>query len=76
MTERKHDMTALGSPEPYDATRMGRRQLEDGKPRQSEEEMQRAQFGPRGVPGREDPARMVPQREKKTPKDVDPGHTA
>lgn len=76
MTDRKHDMTGLGSPATYDATRQGRRQLDDGKPRQSEEDMQRAQFGPRGVPGREDPARMVPQRKKKTPTDVDPGHTA
>lgn len=75
MTERKHDMTGLGSPEIYDATKQGRRQLDDGKPRQSEEDIQRAQFGPRGVPGQADPAKMVPQRRKKTPTDVDPGHT-
>ncbi|QUS39451.1 hypothetical protein RPMA_11845 [Tardiphaga alba] len=77
MTDREHDnMTGLGSSETYDATRQGRRQLDDGKPRRSEEDMQRAQVGPRGVLGQEDPARMVPQRKKKTPTDVDPGHTA
>jgi hypothetical protein len=42
----------------------------------SEDDIQRRQFGPRGVPGAPDPAKMTPQREKKTPKDVDPGHTA
>ena len=42
----------------------------------SEEDIQRGQFGPRGVPGAPDPAKMTPQREKKTPKDVDPDHTA
>lgn len=72
----RHDMTSLGSPETYDASRMGRRQLDDGKPRASEEDIQRAQFGPRGVPGQEDPAKMTPQRKKKTPSDFDPGHTA
>jgi len=25
--------------------------------------------------GKESPAKMTPQREKRTPKDVDPGHT-
>jgi hypothetical protein len=52
------------------------RQLEDNKPRESEEDQQREQFGPRGVPGAPDPARMTPQREKKTPANSDPPHTA
>jgi hypothetical protein len=52
------------------------RQVDDGQPRQSEDDMQRAQFGPRGVLGQPDPAKMVPQRKKKTPTDFDPGHTA
>jgi hypothetical protein len=52
------------------------RQVDDGRPRQSEDDMQRAQFGPRGVLGEPDPAVMVPQRRKKTPTDFDPGHTA
>jgi hypothetical protein len=52
------------------------RQVDDGRPRQSEDDMQRAQFGPRGVLGQPDPAKMVPQRKKKTPTDFDPGHTA
>ena len=56
--------------------RAPRRQLDDGRPRQSEDDQQREQFGPRGVPGKADPAKMVPQRKKKTPPDVDPGHTA
>lgn len=50
-------------------------QVDDGKPRKSEDEMQREQLGPRGVPGAPDPAKMTPQRQKKTPQDVDPGHT-
>jgi hypothetical protein len=51
-------------------------QIDDGKPRLSEDDMQRAEFGPRGEPGKPDPARMTPQRRKKTPTDFDPGHTA
>jgi hypothetical protein len=46
------------------------------EPRFSEEDIQREKFGPRGVPGKPDPAKMTPQRDKKTPKSVDPGHTA
>jgi len=42
----------------------------------SEDDIQREKLGPRGVPGRESPSKMTPQREKKTPKNVDPGHTA
>jgi hypothetical protein len=42
----------------------------------SEDDLQREQLGPRGVPGQASPANMTPQRQKKTPKDVDPGHTA
>lgn len=42
----------------------------------SEDDIQREQLGPRGVPGQPDPARMTPQREKKTSRNVDPGHTA
>ncbi|MEH6953086.1 hypothetical protein V4R08_17895 (plasmid) [Nitrobacter sp. NHB1] len=36
----------------------------------SEEDMQREQLGPRGVPGKESPAKMTPQREKKAPKEL------
>ena len=46
------------------------------EPDKSEDDIQRERLGPRGVPGKEDPAKMTPQREKKTPKNVDPGHTA
>ena len=46
------------------------------EPERSEDDIQREELGPRGVPGKESPARMTPQRQKKTPKDVDPGHTA
>jgi hypothetical protein len=46
------------------------------EPELSEDDIQREELGPRGVPGKESPARMTPQREKKTPNDVDPGHTA
>jgi hypothetical protein len=51
-------------------------QLDDGRPRPSEDDIQRAQLGPRGVHGRPDPARMTPQRAKKTPPIIDPGHPA
>jgi hypothetical protein len=37
-----------------------------------EDEIQRDQLGPRGVPGKQHTPRITPQREKKTPKDVDP----
>ncbi|MDQ8729310.1 hypothetical protein [Bradyrhizobium sp. LHD-71] len=53
-----------------------RRQLDDGRPRLSEDDIQRAELGPRGEPGKPDPAQMTPQRRKKMPPDVDPGHTA
>jgi hypothetical protein len=46
------------------------------EPEKSEDDIQREQLGPRGVPGAPDSAKMTPQREKKTPKHVDPGHTA
>jgi hypothetical protein len=46
------------------------------EPNFSEEDLQREQLSPRGVPGKDSPTKMTPQREKKTPKDVHPGHTA
>lgn len=46
------------------------------EPKRSEDNIQREELGPRGVPGQERPAKMTSQREKKTPKDVDPGHPA
>ena len=42
------------------------------EPDKSEDDMQREKLGPRGVPGKERLARMTAQREKKTPKEVDP----
>jgi hypothetical protein len=47
-----------------------------GRAGTSEDDQLRERFGPRGVPGAPDPAKVTPQREKKTPKHVDPGHTA
>jgi len=47
---------------------------EDG--RETEDDQQRRALGPRGVPGSPDPSHMTPQREKKTPEDDDPPHTA
>ncbi len=38
--------------------------------------MQRALLGPRGVPGKPDPARMTPQQQKNMPNYLDPGHTS
>jgi hypothetical protein len=60
----------------YDESIGIRPQMDNGQPRQSEDDQQREQLGPRGVPGKPDPAKMVQQRKKKTPSDFDPGHTA
>jgi hypothetical protein len=51
------------------------RSINGREPDFSEDDLQREELGPRGVPGKESPAKMTPQREKKTPKDVDQGHT-
>jgi len=51
-------------------------ELNGVEPAKSEDDLQREKFGPRGVPGDPDPVKMTPQRDKKTPKNVDPGHTA
>jgi hypothetical protein len=51
-------------------------QAPDDRPRPTEDDQQRAQLGPRGVPGAPDLARMTEQRAKKTPADPDPPHTA
>lgn len=45
------------------------------EPEFSEEDLQREELGPRGVPGKESPAKMTPLAEKNTPKDPDTGHT-
>jgi hypothetical protein len=52
------------------------RQPNGVEPDFSEDDIQREQLRPRGVPGKPDPARMTPQREKKTPKHIDQGHTS
>ena len=46
------------------------------EPEFSEDDIQRAQLGPRGVPGAADPAKMTPQRAKKTPGHIDQGHVS
>jgi hypothetical protein len=76
MIAKDDTIKSIGSTEPYDSRREVSRQLDDGQPRRSEDDMQREELGPRGNPGKADPARMTPQREKKTPRKVDPGHTA
>jgi len=48
----------------------------DTSERPTEDDIQREKLGPRGVPGAPDPSKMTPQREKKTPKHIDPGQTA
>ena len=52
----------------------GNGQLDDGKPRLTEDDIARAKLGPRGVPAVPDPARMTPQQAKNYPRYVDPGH--
>jgi hypothetical protein len=45
--------------------------------RPTEDDIAREKLGPRGIPGEPSPAKMTPQREKKTPKSGDfDGHTA
>jgi len=44
--------------------------------RPTEDDMQAAVLGPRGIPGEPSPAIMTPQRAKKTPRRLEPGHTA
>jgi len=53
-----------------------RRQMMDHEPRWTEDDLQRQEFGPRGVPGKPDPARMVPQQKKNMPENAEGGHTA
>jgi hypothetical protein len=49
---------------------------EQDMPRPSEDDIAQAHLGgPRGAPELA-PAKMTPQRKKKTPSDFDPGHTA
>jgi hypothetical protein len=53
------------------------RPLNGVEPSFSEDDVQREQLGPRGVPGRDSPAKMTPQRAKKTPPTGDfDGHTS
>lgn len=47
-----------------------------GSARPTEDDIARAKLGPRGVPGEPDVSRMTPQRDKKTPHNLEPGHTA
>jgi hypothetical protein len=43
------------------------RPLNGVEPEKSEDDIQRELLGPRGVPAAPDPAKMTPQRAKKTP---------
>jgi hypothetical protein len=63
-------------PSPSEPCHGGSGQTDDGKPRLSEDDIQRALLGPRGVPGAPDPARMTPSAGKEMSPDVDPPHTA
>jgi hypothetical protein len=54
---------------------MAREPRDDERP--TEDDIAREKLGPRGVPGEPDPAKMTPQRAKKTPKSGEfDGHTA
>jgi hypothetical protein len=54
---------------------MARETREEDRP--TEDDIAREKLGPRGVPGTPSPAKMTPQREKKTPKSgTFDGHTA
>ena len=58
----------------YEENRKLRPQLDDSGARQSEDDQQPEQFGPRGLFGKREPAKMVPQRRRKNPTGF--GHTA
>ena len=56
--------------------RESERESERDTPRPTEDDIAQARLGgPRGAPELA-PAKMTPQRKKKTPSDFDPGHTA
>jgi hypothetical protein len=58
-----------------EAIAMPRAISEEDRP--TEDDIAREKLGPRGVPGEPSPAKMTPQREKKTPKSgAFDGHTA
>lgn len=54
----------------------GPRAMNGVEPDRSEDDIQREQLGPRGVPGAPDPAKMTEQRRKKTPTNVGQGHVS
>ncbi|MGL3107051.1 hypothetical protein [Bradyrhizobium sp. BR 1432] len=49
---------------------MRQRPINGVEPERTEDDITRELLGPRGVPGAPDPARMVPQVEKNTPKHI------
>lgn len=49
---------------------MRQRPINGVEPERTEDDITRELLGPRGVPGGPDPARMVPQVEKNTPKHI------
>jgi hypothetical protein len=53
-----------------------KRQPNGVEPAFSEDDIQRKELGPRGVPGEASPTKMTPQREKKTPKGDFDGHSS
>ncbi len=70
-----NNVTGNGSAQPYSGGESAGRTSESQQ-RPSEEDIQRVKLGPRGEPGEDSPAKMTPQRVKKTPGSNDPGHTA
>ena len=64
----------LGDVEAYVMSK--ERPLNGVEPEKSEDDIQRELLGPRGVPGAPDPAKMTPQRAKKTPSHLNPPHVA
>jgi hypothetical protein len=69
------DQETLGSANIYQSGESSG-QTSSAEPRPNEEDLQREQLGPRGIPHQKLPVRMTPQREKKTSENNDPGHTA
>lgn len=50
--------------------------IQDDEDLRTEDDVQQEKLGPRGVPGKPFPFQITPEREKKTPQNNDPGHTA
>ncbi|MBV8927174.1 MAG: hypothetical protein JOZ74_17560 [Bradyrhizobium sp.] len=76
VTRRRYQEAEGGGVSPLDQPTPRLSEPNGAEPAFSEEDMQREQFGPRGVKGAPGPAKMTPQRAKKTSGHIDQGHVS